>query len=120
MSVLCKKFEGRPEYARVVPLVVFAGLTGLQGELGKGSEYWLYLVKTAVGAWLIWQMRPCVQEMRWRFSWEAVAVGVAVFALWVGLDGQYPRLSKVEPGAGTPCASMAGPRLRPGCAWPGG
>jgi CAAX prenyl protease-like protein len=29
--------------------------------------------------------------MRWAISWEAVAVGVAIFALWVGLDPYYPK-----------------------------
>jgi CAAX prenyl protease-like protein len=37
--------------------------------------------------------------MRWKISWEGVAVGVAIFAIWVGLDGHYPRLSKLEEGA---------------------
>jgi CAAX prenyl protease-like protein len=32
--------------------------------------------------------------MRWRFSWEAVVVGVAVFVAWVGLDGHYPMLAE--------------------------
>jgi CAAX prenyl protease-like protein len=32
--------------------------------------------------------------MRWAFSWPAVAVGVAIFGLWVGLDGLYPRIYK--------------------------
>jgi CAAX prenyl protease-like protein len=100
MNLLCKKFEGSPEYARVVPLVVFAGLTALEGRLGRGSEYWVYLLKTFVGAWMICEMRPCLEEMRWKISWEAVAVGAAVFAVWVGLDGCYPRLAKVEAGVG--------------------
>src|SRR5438477_13001814 len=28
--------------------------------------------------------------MKWNFSREAVVVGVAVFAMWVGIDGLYP------------------------------
>lgn len=100
MSLLSRKFEGSPEFARVMPLVVFAALTAFQGHLGKGSDYWLYLLKTVVVGWMVWELRPCLQEMRWQISWEAVAVGVAVFALWVGLDGHYPRLAKLEAGTG--------------------
>jgi uncharacterized protein len=96
MHFLRRKFEDSPEYARVAPFVIFVALTALQGQLGEDSRYWLYLVKTLVGAWLIWQMRPFVQEMRWNLSWEAVAVGVAVFVAWIGLDGLYPRLSEAE------------------------
>ena len=100
MSLISKKFDGSPEYARVVPLVVFAGLTALAGRGGTGSYYWVYLLKTVVGAWMIFEMRPCLEEMRWKVSWEAVAVGAAVFALWVGLDGHYPRLTRLQAGAG--------------------
>ena len=51
------------------------------------SHYWFYLsARPLVGAWLIWEMRPFVAEMRWAISWEAVVVGVAVFVIWVGLD----------------------------------
>jgi uncharacterized protein len=96
MSFLRKKFEGSPEYARVAPFAVFVVLTAMQGQLGEASRYWIYLVKTVVGAWLIWEMRPFVQEMRWRISWEAIVVGFAVGAMWVGLDGLYPRLSSAE------------------------
>jgi CAAX prenyl protease-like protein len=39
--------------------------------------------------WVVWAH---VKEMRWNFSWEAVVAGVAVFLLWVGLDGRYPPL----------------------------
>ncbi len=89
---------GSPEYARVAPFVIFVVLTALQGKLGEDSTYWLYFVKTVVGAWLIWEMRPFVQEMRWKISWESVVVGIAVFAIWVGLDGLYPRLAELGAG----------------------
>ena len=96
MRLLRKKFEGSPEYARVAPFAIFVLLTALQGQFGEESRYWIYLLKTVVGAWLSWEMRPFVQEMRWRVSWEAIVVGIAVCAIWVGLDSLYPRLSKAE------------------------
>src|SRR5262249_31686396 len=98
MSSVGKKFEASPELARIGPFVVFVGLTALQGRLGEDSRYWLYLLKTLAGVWLIWEMRPFVEEMRWKISWEAVVVGVAVCAIWIGLDGHYPRLAKLDEG----------------------
>lgn len=95
MNPLLKRFESSPLLARVAPFVVFVALTFLQGKLGPGSAYWMYLAKTVVGAWLVWQMWPLVAEMRWKFGWEAVGVGVAVFVVWVGLDGLYPSLNKL-------------------------
>lgn len=88
---LRKKFEASPVAARVAPFILFVALTACQGQLGESSRYWFYLAKTLVGAWLLWVVWPVVKEMRWAFSWEAVVVGVAVFAMWVGLDKFYPK-----------------------------
>jgi len=51
----------------------------------------MYLIKMLVGVWCIWQMRSVATEVRWAFSWEAVAAGVLVFVIWVGLDPYYPK-----------------------------
>ena len=100
MKFLREKLGSSPEYARVAPFAIFVALTALQGEAGESSpySYLLYLLKTGIGAWIVWEMRSFVSEMRWAFSWEAVAVGVLVFAAWVGLDGFYPRLSTLGDG----------------------
>ena len=81
-----------PLRVRAAPSFIFVGLTFFQGKLGATSPYWMYLAKTLVGAGFIWWMRPLVAEMRWRWSVEAIAAGVLVFALWVGLDGFYPKI----------------------------
>jgi uncharacterized protein len=85
-----------PILVRVLPFVCFAVLTLLQGKLGDASQYWIYALKTALGAWMIWLVWPHIKEMRWSFSWEAIVVGVLVFVAWVGLDGHYPLLSARE------------------------
>ena len=91
---LRKQFANSPTVARVAPFVVFLLLTFCQGKFFAGSEYWLYLAKILVGAWLIWEMRPFVTEMRWAVSWEAVVVGIVVCVIWVGLDEFYPKFGK--------------------------
>jgi CAAX prenyl protease-like protein len=98
MDFLRKKFQASPEYARIAPFVVFVVFTVLQGQLGASSNYWFYLVKTIVGAWMVWEMRPYVLEMRWAISWEAIVAGIGVFVIWVGLDRHYPRMSELGPG----------------------
>ena len=87
-------FARSPAVARVAPFVAFLALTFFQGKFGAASAYWFYFAKTLAGAWLVWEMRPFVSEMRWAFSWEAVLVGVGIFAVWVGLDSCYPHLMK--------------------------
>ena len=90
MNSVLVKLAASPMFVRVAPFVLFAALTSLQGVLGEASRYWLYLAKTLTGVGLIWWMRPRVAEMRWACSWEALVAGIAVFGLWVGLDGLYP------------------------------
>ena len=93
MHFLEKKFSGSPATVRVAPFVIFLALTACQGKLGETSAYWFYFAKTLAGAWLILEMRPLVAEMRWAISWEAILVGVGIFAVWVGLDPFYPKFS---------------------------
>lgn len=90
---LLEKLPAKPATARVVPFAVFLALTFCQGKFGATSACWFYFAKTLAGVWLILKMRPLVPEMRWAFSWEAVVVGVGIFAVWVGLDPFYPKLS---------------------------
>jgi CAAX prenyl protease-like protein len=92
MSLLREKFQASAIYVRVAPFVIFLFLTFGQAWFGEAGSYWLYLVKTLVGAWLIWEMRPFVPEMRWKISIEAVAIGVGVCIMWVGIDGFYKHL----------------------------
>jgi CAAX protease family protein len=89
-----KIFAESPVAARVAPFLIFLALTVCQGEFGAASAYWFYFAKTIAGAWLIWEMRPFVSEMRWAISWEAIAVGIAIFAVWVGIDPFYRHLMK--------------------------
>lgn len=88
-----KRLKDSPIVIRVAPFAVFLILTSLQGKFGEDSRYWFYVAKTLVGAWMIWAVRPLIREMRWSFSWEAVAVGIGVFVMWVGIDNLYPHLS---------------------------
>jgi len=86
---LKKILSASPTTARVAPFVVFLALTFCQGQFGAASAYWFYFAKTLVGAWLVWEMRPFVAEMRWAVSWEAVAVGIGIFVIWVGISGEW-------------------------------
>lgn len=80
-----------PAAARVAPFVVFLLLTSCQTFFGEGARFWFYVAKTVVGAGMIWAIHAVVQEMRWKFSWEAVLVGVGVFVLWIGIDPLVPK-----------------------------
>jgi CAAX prenyl protease-like protein len=87
-----EKMQASPIYARVAPYVIFILLTVSQGMFGEAGRYWIYLGKTLVGAWLVWEMRRFVPEMRWEVSTEAIAIGVGVCILWVGIDTFYSHM----------------------------
>ncbi len=93
MNPLRARLLNSPTAARVVPFAVFVALTALQGQFGAASHYWIYLLKTLVGVALLWATLPAVAELRWRITPAAVLTGVAVFAVWVGLDPFYPKLT---------------------------
>ena len=84
------KITESPVLARIAPFAVFILLTALQERFGEPARYWIYLGKTLAGAGMLAVVWRHLAELEWRVSWEAAAVGVAVFALWVGLDGHYP------------------------------
>src|SRR5215471_5416033 len=92
MNFYRERAQASPIYARVAPFVIFLVLTFAQGMFGEAGKYWFYLAKTLIGAWLVWEMRPFVSEMKWEFSLEAVAVGVAVCIMWIAIDGLYPHM----------------------------
>lgn len=86
MNSILASIKSSPVLARVIPFAVFIALTYAQEHSGESGRYWIYLAKTVAGAWMIWAVWPAVEEMRWKFSWEAALVGVAMFAIWVSLD----------------------------------
>jgi uncharacterized protein len=92
MSSFREKMQASPIYARVAPYVIFILLTFAQSLFGEAGKYWIYLGKSVVGAWLIWQMWNLVPEMRWNFNTEAFAIGVAVLIMWIGIDGLYTHI----------------------------
>jgi len=117
MTFLSRQFQCSPIVPRVAPFVLFLTLTFCQGQFGEGSRYWFYFAKTFVGAWLVWEMRAWVGEMKWTFSWAAVLTGIGVFAFWVGLDNFYPGLSELNEKAFKPLLRQLG--LASGTASPG-
>ena len=106
MNWLRAQLTRTPLAARVVPFVVFVVLTSTQDLFGPAGRYWCYLARTLVGAAMLAAIWPAVQELRWKLSWEAILVGVAVFVMWAGLDDLLVRLGfshsypKWSPGGG--------------------
>lgn len=113
MDAIRSRLAASPLLARVVPFVAFLVLGISQGAFGESSHYWGYLFKTLAGAWLLWITWPLVAEMRWKVSIEAVAAGILVFVIWVGLEGWYPKI----PGKSAPWNPFTAFPAAPALAW---
>jgi CAAX prenyl protease-like protein len=88
-----------PALIRVVPFALFLVLTFCQDVhfFGGEARYWFYLAKTLVGVWMVWEMWPLVEEMRWKLSFAGIFGGIVGFAIWVWLD-DLVRLMGINPG----------------------
>ena len=84
-----------PEIPRILPFLLFVALGSLQGKFLDGSEYWIYAAKTLLVGGMLWALRGYLTEMKWAFSWEALAVGIGIAALWIGVDGLVPSLNEL-------------------------
>jgi len=92
MRFLSAQFRASPAYARVMPYLTILLITFVQASFIGSPRYWLYLAKMVIGIWCLWEVWPRAREVRWAFSWEAVVVGLIIWALWIGLDPYYPKL----------------------------
>jgi CAAX prenyl protease-like protein len=63
----------------------------------KGEIEWLYPLRFFAAAGVLWHYRAEYRRLNWRVSWVGAAVGLVVFALWVGLD----RALGIETASGT-------------------
>lgn len=52
---------------------------------GQSLSFAWHVVRIAVGAALIWLLRPGRSGQLWRASWPAIAVGTGVYAIWLAL-----------------------------------
>jgi CAAX prenyl protease-like protein len=83
----------------------------LQGFVPDPGQYWLYLSKLVVGGVLLLAARKVLAELQWSLSWEAVATGLIVFVMWIGLEPlvQHLGFSNVYLKISTPSAAWNPP-----------
>ena len=84
-----------PEAPRVLPFALFLIIGSFQGKGFAGSEYWLYAAKTLLIGGMLWALRGWCPEMKWSFKFEAVACGMGIRALGIGLDVRIPSLDEL-------------------------
>src|SRR5689334_22639151 len=71
-----------PTAAYVAPLLGIALASMIGGAFSVGGFDRLYAVRVAAGAAVLWSFRGRYAGLRALCTWQAVAVGVGVFAMW--------------------------------------
>ena len=89
--------RGRAEYPAapyLAPLTAVVGTAMLTAAVSAGEFDALYPVRVLVAGAVVWVFRDAFRRLGWNWSWAAIGVGGAVFALWLGsdfaLDGPAP------------------------------
>jgi len=94
--------------AYLLPFLAILAAGMIARASSSGFETWYALRLVAVAALALW-WQP-LAKLDWRFGWRGVAVGAAVFALWLGAS----RLILAQHGIPAPLAAMSGGAR---CAW---
>ena len=82
----------RKEYLPyLLPFIAFLVLTYAGAWIPDGT-YMLYPVKTLVVGGILFFYRKSYTELRFRFSWLAIVVGLLVFILWILPENLVPHL----------------------------
>jgi exosortase E/protease (VPEID-CTERM system) len=93
-----------PTAPYLVPLLAILAGGMIAHALSAGFDV-LYPLRLIAGAAALWFYRQHYKQLLWRFSWRAVAVGTAIFALWLLFD----RLFAVPRTMPDTLAQMSGP-----------
>lgn len=74
-----------PTTAYLMPFLLILSVGMISRAVSGGFE-WLYPLRFLAAAIALWYFRSKYVELDWKFGWAAALNGVAVFAIWIGLD----------------------------------
>jgi exosortase E/protease (VPEID-CTERM system) len=73
-----------PTAAYLSPLLVIVATSMITGAFSTGFD-WLYPARVLAAGVALWVFRGSYGELKWRWSWGAIAIGIVVFLIWVAL-----------------------------------
>jgi exosortase E/protease (VPEID-CTERM system) len=68
-------------------LAVLAG--AMVGQLTSAGFEWLYGVRVVLSAAVLCYLIPKYRGLDWRISWQSIALGLGVYAIWVGSEALF-------------------------------
>ena len=82
--------------AFLVPFLAILA-TGMLAQSVSGGFEWFYPLRVLSAAAALFWYRRVYKELRWRAGWQAPAVGVMVFLLWLGMGRLFNPGSSIMP-----------------------
>lgn len=82
------KVEANPTTAYLAPLMALLAFSMITGAFSSGFDrlYPVRVLGTGAAIWLFWRRSMTWRDLAQSWSWSAVAIGVAAFAIWIGLE----------------------------------
>jgi exosortase E/protease (VPEID-CTERM system) len=74
-----------PSVAYLAPLVAILATALVTGAFSSGFD-WFYPARVLAAAAVLWAFRCDYFELRWTWSWPAVAIGAGTFLVWMALE----------------------------------
>lgn len=97
--------------AYLMPFLAIVLVSSLTQAFTHGRFDYTYPIRVLAVAACVFAYRKAYRSLSWRCSWEAVAAGVGVFALWIALDTTFDatanaRFATALDGMGTTWATL--------------
>ena len=71
-----------PTTAYLAPFLAIVGTAMLTGAFTAGFQ-WLYPLRIIAAGSVLWLFRKNYIDLKWKWSWQAVAIGLITFLMWV-------------------------------------
>jgi exosortase E/protease (VPEID-CTERM system) len=77
--------HSNPTAAYVVPLLALLVASMLSRAFSADFDHG-YPIRVLAVAVVLWWYWPRYTDLRWTWSWQAIAIGILAFAIWIGLE----------------------------------
>jgi len=90
--------EATTEAAALLAPVLVLLASGMLTAAVATEFDWLYPLRVVVTAAALWHFRATYRRLQWRPSWQSLAIGAAVFLVWLWLEPRAPGGAGIETG----------------------
>jgi len=70
--------------AYLAPFLAIVGTAMVTGAVSAGFE-WLYPLRVVTAGAVLWIFRKSYDDLKWKWSWQAIGIGLVTFLIWLAL-----------------------------------